>query len=311
MLAHKVFFILSWHDTCKYFKNIQTFISAHIGIGEPLRFLTLEKAVIAVKKEDEKMKRLIWGFALCSSLLLAPWQKAEALTFSANPGTLQDVTSVNDVVTSLGMVGGLQVTANFANGQSDILTWALPPASSPYASLLNFAGVAGSSAGGWSLMASGNTFAGLWYFDGGNSAITSMTIKGSNIAFDRTLPNPGTTGSFQGHDFAPDLGVAGSNIFKYGDGFTDDPAGWTATYSDAIGLNGASPLGDLYGGLTITFGTGGYSGNFSFLQDTDTFVPGTTTGGGGTSVPEPSTLLLLGSGMVGLAATRIRKFRKS
>ena len=162
-------------------------------------------------------------------------------------------------------------------------------------------------------MASGNTFASLWQFTGGTSAVTSLTLSGPNIAFDRSLPAPGTAGSFQGVDFTPDLGVPGSIFQKYGDGFADNPAGWIATYSNAIGLNGAAPLGDLYGGLTITFGTGGYSGDFGFLQDTDTFVPAATTGGGGgtAAVPEPSTLLLIGSGMAGLAMTRLRNFRKN
>lgn len=48
-----------------------------------------------------------------------------------------------------------------------------------------------------------------------------------------------------------------------------------------------------------------------FESSVNPITGGPGPGGGGTQVPEPSTLLLLGSGMVGLAMTRIRKFRKS
>lgn len=243
------------------------------------------------------MKKLFL-FAVFSAYLLVPGKYAEALTLSNDPGTLRDVTSVNDTLTSLGMLG-MQVTATFSGGGSEALNWALPVSGSVYDYVgSTYAGVTGSTGGSWSLYAAGNTFAALWQFTGGSDAITSLSFAGfqSNLVFDRTttFPDYGTTGSFSGRDFTPDTN---------GDGFADNP-NWTVTYFDAVGLNGAAPVGDLYGGLKIDFGTGGYSGNFSFLQDTDSIVPGTSVppgGGGGTSVPEPSSLLLLGLGVVGLA----------
>jgi len=227
---------------------------------------------------------------------------ANALVISAVPGTPQNATSVEDVVTSLGMVGSLNVTATFLNSPSETLTWAALPA---YPGS-NQAGVDGA---GWSLVATGNTFAALWQFTlvGDADPITSLTLAGPNIAFDRTDPNPGTAGSAGGVDFRVDLD---------GDGSADFPAGWTATYSNAIGLNGAAAVGDLYGTLMINFGSGGYSdsGNafydydFNFLQDTDLFVLGTNggggNGGGGGQVPEPASVLLFGAGLAGLGMMR-------
>ena len=250
---------------------------------------------------------LILAVALAASV-----NSANALVVSATPGTLHNATSVTDFILSPAMAG-MPVTATFVGGGSDTRLWAPIPV--PPAVSANTAGVSGSAVPGWSLQGAGNTFAMIWQFcqtaefaqgcAGGpsgtsNASILSLTLSGfsTNIAFDRSAPSFGTAGSLQGLDFRVDTN---------GDGLTDDPAGWTATYSDAIGLNGAAPLNDLYSTLTITFGANGYNGNFSFLQDTDSFVPGTGGGGnGGGNVPEPATLFLFGMGLAGLAFAKAR-----
>ncbi|MBK8753168.1 MAG: PEP-CTERM sorting domain-containing protein [Candidatus Competibacteraceae bacterium] len=239
-------------------------------------------------------QNLLSSAALATLVLAASVSSANALTFVANPGTTQDAISVSDFMTSGGNAPtmiGLSVTATFG-ASSETLTWGSEPSNcgSPTS-----AGVIGSD---WSLCATGNTFAALWLFTGGATSITSLSFAGipSNIAFDRTVPNPGTAGSAQGLDFRPDID---------NDGFADNPD-WTVTYSNAIGLNGASPLNDLYGSLSINFGANGYAGNFSFLQDTDSFVPSTSGGGGGT-IPEPASLALFGIGLAGLGFMRRRR----
>lgn len=218
------------------------------------------------------------------------------LIYLTSAGTPQDTSSVSDFVTSNGLsptMIGLGITATFANGFSQTLSWA--PQTSGLAPCFGISTTGGVVGTGWSICGTGNTSAMLWQFTGGTNAITSLQFDGipSNIGFDRTLPSPGTGGSAAGQDFLPDLN---------GDGFADNPD-WIVTYSRQILLNGAAAVGDVWGSLSVNFGASGYSGNFSFLQDTDSFVPIATP----RPLPEPPTIALLGLWLAGLGLSRHKK----
>jgi len=227
-------------------------------------------------------------------------QSAGAMTIGFNSGTIQDATSIVDNMTSIDLVGALQVSATFADGTSQSLTWGAIP--DPCGGSCSSArGVIGTT--GWEMLGGGNTFAMQWqYLQKGAPAITSLNLTGTNITFDQATPAPGTPGSSGGIGFIVDTN---------NDGFADNPANWSVNLSNAVTLNGAAPVGDLYTNLNINFGSGGYTGNFSFLLDSDTYVPAPVIppdngGGGGTTVPEPSSMMLLGTGILGLVARRQR-----
>lgn len=82
----------------------------------------------------------------------------------------------------------------------------------------------------------------------------------------------------------------------------------TATYSGAVGIAGAAPLGDLYRYLNINF-TGnsfGINDTLSFRADTD-MIKGNIN-----PVPEPSTVILMGLGLASLVGyNRKRNGKKS
>jgi hypothetical protein len=225
-----------------------------------------------------------------SALALATSHASAALVLTSDSSSVQNALSVTDLLLGSGM-GGLQVTVTTVAGVSSTAIWA------PTTGL---GGAASSSGlGGWSLSATGNTFAALWNFAFSGTAGPLRSIElsgiGANIAFDRSQPSPGTAGSAQGRDFTVDLD---------NDGFADDPD-WVVTYSTAIGLLGAAPLGDIFGVLTIDFGSDGFSGqSFAFLQDTDTFVPA------GEPIPEPGPLTLIATALTAAGLVRLQRNRK-
>ncbi len=134
----------------------------------------------------------------------------------------------------------------------------------------------------------GDTWDATWDLDTDHRRITSITFDAfaGNAAFDtKAMSVLDTVGSRNGWE-----------IEEIGD--PDLSLDIEATYSGIIALNGDEAVGDLYRYLTIDFDPYFARNNsFSFRADMDNVVP----------TPEPSTILLLGFGLLGLVGFKRRK----
>jgi len=222
-----------------------------------------------------------------------------------DPGTQRNVTSISHVVEGDDMAGIL-VTATFFDGSFETVPWAA-------------SGVGAGIASGtdWSLGAIGDTYFTDWVLTNDRgSGLTTLEINAwaGGFVFDLAEGDlglgVGTPTSDLGFTFGAVLSVS---PFAY---YLSD-ADATATYSDHVALSPNSPVGDLYGRLTIAFGgssddgldegfpSGGGPGNnfeeFSFRTDTDAVEP----------VPEPSTVALgLTAAVFGTVGFVVRRRRK-
>lgn len=192
-------------------------------------------------------------------------------------------------------MGGMLVTAYFG---ADFVSGAW----------VNGAGGAGgvTVGGAFSLTESGDTFSSDWTLTNlSNNNLTRLVLFGppGKTVFDTCLNPPcasdssgGTPGSERGWTLEPTGGTYGGDI--------------TVLFTDIVSIIGNPPVGDLYATMDITFPSaagalGGIQGGgtLTFIQDTDSVPEG---GSITPSVPEPSSLILLGSGVL-LAAFALRR----
>jgi len=236
------------------------------------------------------MKRLIVFVLFSLMLVSAGTVYAYNVTVNFEDGVLQNTTALTGYGTTGAMMDGMTVTAYYLGGGYQTLTWA---AVSSYSGA-----VSGSD---WTLYQSGDTFTSDWSL---SSYVNGLQIE--RIFFDAGLGNTvfdttdigdvyGTEGSYRGLNF----------YLTY---CNNDALDIRATYSGAVGLDGAAPVGDLYRYLDISFNndSGFSSGDWlKFRADTDNLLYAGDIQPSD-PVPEPATIILLGAGLLGMAARRRR-----
>lgn len=241
------------------------------------------------------MKRTVISTGALTLLLILP-TIGSSTTINYNvTGTPWATNGISSVGTYGDTMAGMEISVLFDNGMTESATWTTKGSKSGFA--------AGT---GWSLaIDNGSTYINSTHFSpwifavDAETTIAQITIDAGigNTVFDAVktyasdpVNYPNTAGSESGSPFS---------YYNSLDLF--DTA---ALYSGPVALIGEAPVGDIYRYLTLDFGIGINDATVQFSADTDTLT------GELSPVPEPSTMLLLGSGILGVTGAMRRKRKK-
>ncbi len=210
-----------------------------------------------------------------------------------------DVAGISGFTTTGADMNGMLITATFLDGSSETVTWGAT----------GDAGAGAANGTGWGLALTGDSFFNEWVLSNesgeGMSGLTIEALPGSTV-LDRFINDEVSPGTSLGFSFQVDDDLPGPN--------NDDDAGvdtFNVLYSQPVGINGAAPLGDIWGKIDIGFLNAGAFGievgfrsssrKLRFMQDTDNLLQG-----GMEMVPLPGTVAMAGSCLL-LGATRRRR----
>lgn len=215
-------------------------------------------------------------------------------------GTAWEVEVVNTWQTTGNLMDGMSVTVTYIDGtgySTETLSWK--------------DNTGASSLFGWSLSLndySSNTYDSTtqWIFSSGELQVVNLTLDGKNgntvfdILFDPAVKDP-ITGISTYNEYTTDS--AQGRYVKIGNLYNPPGLTISATYSNAVMIEGTSFANDLYHTLSLDFSSGTgfdyFNGTVSLVLDTDNVNLN--------PVPEPTTLLLFGLGLASFTAFRARK----
>jgi hypothetical protein len=238
---------------------------------------------------------------LAATLLAAPALSAQ--TVATQAGTTYTTASLSQSATYGSSMGGMQVTAHFADGVTQTATWGDLGEGSFGAGTarfrLAFPGDQNTGSPGSYLWSLDN----LW-----SGGLTRLVFSGApgNTVFDMNGDDELTPNSALGIPlaFGPVIGE---------DEWMESPyaAGATVTYRNAVALVGRAAFGDIFEQVDLAFGTALVGGaGVTFDLDTDSIGAGTSLDPQNpptSTVPEPATVALLGAGLAAVGALRARR----